>query len=513
MSRSSFHALVVSVLLLLVTLCAIHEQAGAQGPCGSCPPGSSCQFVCGEGQCRWQCAGGGAEPPTPPTAGPTAPSTQEPLPSQTPPPQGTPSPTSTPQPPEPGLHCWDCVPWVHCPSGYARNLCVVFTPDGGQWLHSWSCMSAQECQSPPVSNNPGPPDPPCTPAYGGSGVDLNCSSDGGRGFDWGYLIQVWARVPPHRVRVWPFPRWLVAMGAPLPPPYQSGPPGTLTLLDEPAFSPHPSHCGPEGPGGEGGCWSAGIGFPSRPLGSEPQEGDVRNYQIGLRWRRVVSSQPHPSDLGAVPPTCWDFNERPWNIGADYGYGRVSSAACGTQVSHIYETSSWGLPPNGPRFVEGNAGCDKVPQVWDMPAYQVRVYTTWAAEWAVQFDRYECVEEGWSPCFCRPEGEPVGLLHESCMADDSICQNCGGWCGRVYTCSRRDWVHHFEGWYPMDLRRFGGATWYHTSWAVIAVGEGPWCPGGEYSGGPGSAVPVPVIEVQSVLRDPCIADRSCPPGYP
>ncbi|MBO9369918.1 MAG: hypothetical protein J7575_02335, partial [Chloroflexi bacterium] len=54
----------------------------------------------------------------------------------------------------------------------------------------------------------------------------------------------------------------------------------------------------------------------------------------------------------------------------------------------------------------------------------------------------------------------------------------------------DWVHHFDGWHPIDLRLLGAPSWYDVSFkAVSSGGDGNWIPG----------IPVPVIEARSVLR--------------
>jgi len=259
---------------------------------------------------------------------------------------------------------------------------------------------------------------------------------------------------------------------------------------------------------------------------EPEPGDIRNYQIGLRWRRVDVTE---GDLGPYPPICWDFDERPWNVGQDYGYGRIPGTVCGsTSVTHIYETSSWGKPHNGPRFLpkeeacppwDTDGCCEQVPSgdgEWDMPAYQVKVYTVWAAEWAVKWEEWEVVGTDWVPensCFSRPEGETLGIPHRDCpYAGNPGCNTADPWCGQIAE-EEYGWVEHFEGWYPIDLRDYGHPTWYYTSWAVITTGEGPWCEYEYADPNPGDTVRVPVIEVQSVLRDPCVIDNACPPGYP
>lgn len=414
--------------------------------------------------------------------------------------------------------CYTCFPWPYCPSGYADRFCVV----NATWVSTWSCMgntAACEATPPPPDNQDDTP--PCTPSGGNGGFNLD-HCDGYQGWNWGYNISVSARVPPHIVQVDPFPRWLVAMGAPLPQPFQSGQPGRLTLQDYPAFTP-PGLCAPNGPGFSNGCWSDAVNLPD-PLRQDPQPGDIKDFKIGLRWRRVRNDLPNPNDLGPVPPVCWDFDEREWNIGQNYGYGRIPAMECGsTSVTHIYETSSWGKPHNGPRFLLPEDACkpweehccEQVPGEdgqWDMPAYQVKVYTTWAAEWAVQWDAWEVVDMDWGDCFCRAEGEPLGVPHQSCSATAPACSGCSGWCGKVGE-PEYGWIHHFDGWHPIDLRNYDSPTWYYTSWAVITTGRGNWCAFEYADPNPGDTVRVPVIEVQSVLRDPCVLDNSCPPGYP
>ena len=71
------------------------------------------------------------------------------------------------------------------------------------------------------------------------------------------------------------------------------------------------------------------------------------------------------------------------------------------------------------------------------------------------------------------------------------------------------MHNFVGWYPIDLRHYGEATWYAPSYRVVTEGvAGDWCPNHLYRGGPGGAVPIPVIEAQSIIVDPCRLNGSC-----
>jgi hypothetical protein len=430
----------------------------------------------------------------------------------------TPTPGGPPATPPPGMYCWDCVPWPYCPSGFSNNYCVVYRANGTFWVHSWSCAPTGECEDepPPPGDDPGD-DPPCIPEYNADGIDIrHCNDDPGRGYEWGYEIYVSASVPAHRVQVDPFPRWLVAMGAPLPEKYDSGSEGRLTLQDYPAYTP-PGLCYPHGPGFSEGCWSDTVALPEREPDEEPEEGDIRNYRIGLRWRRIDMTDGE--DLGGTPAICWDFNEREWNIGADYGYGPIPAMECGTAVTHIYETSSWGLPRNGPRFILPAEACgswedhccEQVPSgdgEWDMPAYQVRVPTYWSAQWKVEWEVYE---EIYAEGECQCHG---GSGENECTGEPGLCLNAPVTEHWVWVEeSVYDWVEYEDGWHALDLRNLGYNTWYYTSWAVVTTGEGPWCNWEYGDPNPGDTVRVPVIEIQSVLRDPCVIDGSCPPGYP
>lgn len=511
----------VIITVLVTALWSAPTTAAPEHQCGNAcgiPGCSSCSFAGGLATCTSWCSGvdeegeptpgGQPTPEQPPEVGGGAPTVA---------PGGevesTPGPASTPGPIR--NECADCVPWPYCPSGYSSPFCVV-TDGWTSWVHHWSCASEGSCNSPPSIPPPATPEPPCIPGFDDNGFD--CLNDD----QWGYQLYVWSRVPPQRVQVDPFPRWIVAMGADLPSPYQGGSPGTLTLQDYPVYPPYPGFCGPEGPGYSEGCWSEAAMFPDRLPGEDPQPGDVRDYRIGLRWRRL--DQTGGQDLGPCPPICWDLDERDWNVGQDYGYGPVPAMRCGNPISHIYETSSWGKPHNGPRFISADeicpAGqdqcCEQVPSgdaEWDMPAYQVRVATYWGAEWAVRWELWEVVRIEEGECGCSgvdPQGSPFWT---SCgEPPEGICVGTDEWWGAwgepVY-----DWVEHREGWHPVDLRDYGEPSWYYSQWAVITTGEGEWCEFEYADPDPGDAVRVPVIEIQVPLSDPCLLDGTCPPGYP
>jgi len=164
---------------------------------------------------------------------------------------------------------------------------------------------------------------------------------------------------------------------------------------------------------------------------------------------------------------------------------ITDAAAGSEVSHSYETASsdvdepgsTGDPADKPRNGPSLAG------TWDLAAYQVAVGTHWALDWAQQWDQWEKVDTI-EEC-CHTGGTCKDKNYDGCRY---------GWEGwRTHTEDVYEWVHHDDGWYTVDLTRWGEPDWYYASYAVRSSGDG-------VSWGPVlDAVPVPVIEVQSLIQ--------------
>jgi len=269
------------------------------------------------------------------------------------------------------------------------------------------------CLPKPTPTPPPPPsgEIPCPGSAGENGVNVTC------GARYGYI--------------------LVSLTAPCPlVDRQPAPRGLVSLLN--LFQVMPPTSGLE-------AWSnyCQAGLP---------ESNIRNFQIGLRWVRLAT------------PARWLFDERPWNI------GRSGNEATGDSVQHVYETSSWGKPANGP----------SLSGTFDLPAYQVNVETSWAAQWATRWEAYECVE---TETVCNYTGNP-----------EESCRGRSGWAPAGGNCIRHDWVAHFNGWHALDLTRYGYPTWYFLSRWVSS--------GNPFVLPPNVCVrtiPVPVIESQSVLE--------------
>ena len=543
--------LVPAIVLLPRAPCSQEAQAGAlvdEGdPCAACPHG--CSFDPDRG--GWRCDGSGEATAVPPVTQPPAAATE--LPPLTREAQATRNSvwatswvatagaqetaileaTQTMESSVEEIVCYSCYETAACASGWAE-VCFVQpkgVPSGIMYPYSNDCQAASECE--PSSS---PPKKECVP---GTMTTAGGSFDRCDGMEWAYDLWVRAYIPPHIVQVRPFPRWFVGMGASLPHPYESGEPGNLTLMDYPALTNADGACAPRWD--SEGCWSKEIDIPD-PERDDPLPGDRRNMRIGLRWRRI-DIMPGAEDPTGAPAICWDWDEREWNIGQDYGYGRVPSISCGKSVSHIYETASWGKPANGPNFIPAEDACaswtstcqsDSLPaseekrchcceQIpgkmadweqaaaagysydpgagpWQNPAYQVKVPTYWAVEWAYEMDVYEMVSED-----CECISDPSRGV-AACDIDGDGEKDAGTWreCEEEY-----DWVNHFNGWNLVDLRNYGESNWYRTSYSVRTTGSYAGCAFEYGDPNPGDSVRVPVIEIQSVIRDPCVLDGTCP----
>lgn len=397
------------VLTLFLAVCVVLAPLQAQaGPLrgGKCPPGcspSDCRFDPQTGTISCECECQVVE-------------TVEPQNTPTPPPPETPQPTPTP-PPTP-TPCMEthlqrvCTDW-RCLVGVVEWAYVVdywlVTCDGIPIAILWK--TCEICEPTPT---PRPPEPPeedeCEDVVIGE-EGMECISE--------YEISVSSTCPVPQVGRSPYPRGMVRV------------PNSFWVV---------------APEIGGVAWSEKL-----PQGI-PNE-NTRNWQLGLRWRRLYPPFANGPILDPPPPaTAWDWDERPWNIAAGVEKGVHSETA-----THTYLTSSWGKPRNGP---DG------------LPSYQVTNQTYWAAEWAIRYEHYECVEEE-RECVQRaqPNYSGCGDL-EPDKANDPYWQV-------VRRCLRREWVNKFDGWHVFDLREYGNPTWWFTRQVLE---------------------PVPIIEVQGVIQD-------------
>jgi hypothetical protein len=218
----------------------------------------------------------------------------------------------------------------------------------------------------------------------------------------------------------------------------------------------------------------------------------------LRWVRVDTQ----CAFGRVESTCWTFDERPWNLGRDFGYGVITNEYCGLPtdiVTHVYETTSYDLPANGPR-VDLDAGI--VPS-WDLQAYQVTVPTFWQGEWSATWQVAEEVpcpgdEQTGSRGRASPPNcdDPDNTEYDArCDINSDDYDPLWNWeDDQVGVCV--SWSERSVDWSAIDLRRYGYPTPYYRSYKVVECGRfngSEWCQESE-----DGTVPTPIIESQPIL---------------
>jgi hypothetical protein len=189
---------------------------------------------------------------------------------------------------ESGYVCFSCYNTGECPSGWGEACFYNEGLKGYLYPVSLTCQSAAECEP-----TEGPGEEECVPGWAWT---PEVSLDPCEGWEWTWDLRVRAIVPPHLVQVDPFPRWLVGMGAPLPAPYESGEPGTVTLQDYPSLTNFLGACQPNAD--SEGCWSQKNNKPD-PIRTDPETGeeaplpgDIKDFRHARRCR----SQRRPGDL-------------------------------------------------------------------------------------------------------------------------------------------------------------------------------------------------------------------------
>jgi hypothetical protein len=216
-----------------------------------------------------------------------------------------------------------------------------------------------------------------------------------------------------------------------------------------------------------GPWSA-VGTASSQEWCSP---DIRNFTLQVAWQARPDISP-----------AWEFNDRDWSDEPAF--------ASGTAVTHTFQTSSWGLPENGPSL-EGQL---------ELPAYQVRLYTAWQPFVQRWWDERREVFKYFCP------GNSWDYDDESILEEDQCCfaylrRRDGEDVSIPGICYEDTWVRVTGGMVPIDLREFGYPNDYWLSpmagdVSVPPVGV-PMVPYDERL----CNIPVPVIEVQSLLLSP------------
>ena len=484
MKITLWHRMLISAFLLVITLMLAATEAAAccdppeNGCCGS--PATGC-FKCASGGSRGG-GGGGETPPGPP---PPNPDPGDGSGAGNPPP-APPTPTPPPGLPTDGFYRLSCDMLIPgCPHGYSVILwwCV---PGGQCYVVRARCAAAGECEfvtpTPPSDPPPeGPNDWPCqdVPNIYPGGIDQTCDQ-----WEWDLAVQV--LIPPAQVLRSPWPRALVGLPTQI---WYTGQPNRAK-----AFSTGKAFPCSVNPGAAYANLASVPACPA-PIG-QPTEGTRVNLQLGVAWQRWQSGAP--AVYGYLPPyeSLITIEDRAWND---------SAAAVGTFLQHTFETSSYDLIANGPRWnpacQDRDCTCDERVIGWDMPAYQGGVQTWWYPQWTWKYDELQCSRRTWTPCFYR-DSPPVGVPARGCAEGDHAgednwyqLEECAEWrwrniTGPLFGCPG---AQH-GAWCVYDLRDLGYTPL--LSWAVAETAGAD--AGGTQCGSFSPGLAIPVIEAQSIL---------------
>jgi hypothetical protein len=413
---------------------------------------------------------------------------------ETPTPSATPATTSTPTPTPvasvgPTETPTTVPPVVTVPANYSAT-CVLGQPPastglscadnyygasyefraGTWWTTNAYCMTATECDTTPPTT---PTTQPCVPTVLPSGFVLECEpSDEIQ--TWNIYAEVNTSCPINQVSRSPYPRSLVNVDtsftlAPPPPASENGvttPPQSPANLDW--FVDNDGN--PNKDGYEAGIW--------------------KNLQMSMRSRRLSAGEVWFSQV--VPGSRWNFDDRAWNTGTQ----RVQE---GNEATYVYQTSSADLTT---LFGRSFDVVNKQPaDTYNLPAYNVSVQTFCGHEWKAIYESATRVWNKTGPCYesrLLANGttyEPDGTSNQGCNP---------GWVSPgnyVY-----GWTTQASDWTGIDMRGAGHTAPYDTR---MRTRSGGTFKGEDYWDDP-SGIWVPVLEVQSVLRDECVAEGSCEP---
>jgi hypothetical protein len=438
----------------------------------------------------------GCNPPAP-TATPTPLATNTPTPTSTPQPTATSSPTptgtSTPIPTDTPLPTATQMPNTYsatCLTGDATDsssgvVCTeyygatYYYTDGTWWKNSTYCMSAAECASKVNEEKTDSSDEvPCTPRLTEAGFVLDCTPSDADLQTWNVYAELDTSCPVNNVLRSPYPRSMVNMTT------------TFDLQSPDATSLAGVSTGLLAPDN----LSSFVDEQGNPTQAGYKAGVWKNLRLFLRSRRFTGGE---SWFGqTVPKPQWTFLDRGWNVN-----GPFSQQQEGTQARYVYLTSSAGLTTTlGRAFDVAN----KVPlNTYNLAAYGVTIRSYCGHEWMVT---YQIAGRVWQPsgaCYqttLYPDGtteEPEGTSNEGC---DPGYVSPGAW--------SYEWVDKTTTWAGVDMTGIGKSTTYDSRTKSMSGGTS----GGEVYWDDQTGIWVPVVEVQSVLRDECVADGTCaPPG--
>jgi len=480
-------------LLLLVSGLVLWALAMFVTPAGACctPPENACCgaptsgcFKCASGGSGGG-GGGGSATPVPPAPTPGEGGGGGGGGTPVPPP-----PTATPPAGLPGggfyrMSCDALIPG--CPHDWTVVLWWCM-PSGQCYVVQARCAAAGECDlvtpTPRPTSQPGEGSEwPCqdVPDVYPGGIDQTCD-------DWQWNIDVQVQIPPAQVLRNPWPRSLVGLPTKI---WYTGAPNRVEAFSAGKAFP----CNVD----YGAAYSSTGDVPAcpSPVG-QPAEGTRVNLQLGAAWQRWT--QGAAGIYGFTPPyeSLISVGDRAWN-----GGGNTME---GPYLEHTFQTSSYGLTANGPRWnpacQDRDCTCDERVLAWDMPAYQGGVQTWWYPQWTWKYDELQCTRREWGDCFYRAE-PPLGISARGCSSGEHAgeddwyqLEQCVEWRWRNVTGSLFGCSGEQQGaWCAYDLRKLGFQPMVTWAAAETAGADASGVQCGSFT--PGLAIPV--IEVQAVLE--------------
>jgi len=500
MGNSKGRCAAIAAACALILLMALPQLNQAQNSCPCAPP--PCCVIGGENICCLSIPGGGGGGGGTPQPGQTPQPGSTPTPGggggQPTPPPWAPPPTPTPSPAD----CYqiDCIPDASCRSEFGRWVVCYIGVAGHPMIVSKSCLPREVC-IPPTPASPPPSSWPCDepPRVEDGEIHQPCQS-------WpGYFIIASVRIPPSLLMVNPWPRSLNGLRTLFRVDPQT--PTRVEVFSENVAKP----C----PGIDYNAEYSSSTF-TCANGAQFTTGGIANIRIGVAWQRWTRGAGRI--FGMLPPDEFVLliPDRPWN-----GGDRLIRLGAGERTTYTFETSSWGLPENGPTWnpecQDRYCSCDeRVQSHGGTPAYQVELWSYWWPEWTFSFDRYVCARKEcrWGPCMCYPDEQYGGCERRECGDRPADCPP-PKWWGQVKeeVCVAWKWekvtdatafgwqcdeAGAVSGWCKYDLRKLGRqplVTWKGVQMAG-ADPNGNRC-GSYHSYGNGQVAPVPVIESQPV----------------
>ena len=428
--------------------------------------------IIGPGHC-------GGAPTATPTKTPIPSATPEPTNTSTPVPTETPTAVPTPTGPDPNAFEYTCrtgpavdsVTGLDC--GQYHGSSYSFE-SGTWWLVRTYCMTDEQCEVETEETEDIHASLPCVPILTSSGIILSCR-DSGRMTTMQVRAEVNTSCPLNEVLRAPYPRTLVNV------------PTNFTLVPHEFNSVNGISSSPQSPDN----LFEFIDANGNPTEEGYQLGVWRDLRLIMRSRRFNGGEDWIGMV--VPQPQWVFSDRDWNNGPE---PRVQD---GHQATYVYQTASSGLLTTMGRAFDS---ARQLPaDLYNLAAYNVALTTYCGHEWRSTVTLATRVWQSSGPCYetrVMPDGktyEPVGTSNENCDP---------GWVSPGYW--TYGWGNFATDWAPIDMRSVGRSTTYDYRTRTLSGGN---FKGQEYWDDP-SGIWVPVIEIQSVMRDECVAEGSCEP---